>query len=136
MLENMLNNEFLALRNLFIDEQSMETFTLSFIVVYAACSLLNEDEELIDSDLKWDDVSEVYLKIDQELKLGETNIGDVITIVVKGNETRSGRDEILKVGQVVQVPTEIPLTDGLLAEDYLNYVDEAHVFTGEYKIKG
>lgn len=136
MLENMLNNEFLALRNLFIDEQSMELFMRSYINVYAACSLLNEDEELINSDLKWDDVSEVYLKIDQELKLGETNIGDVINIVVKGNETRSGRDEILKVGQVVQVPTEIPLMDGLLAEDYLNHVDEEHVFTGTYKIKG
>lgn len=105
MLENMLNNEFLALRNLFIDEQSMETFMLSFIGVYAACSLLKEDAELIDSDLKWADVSEVYLKIDQELKLGETNIGDVINIVVKGTETRSGRDEILKVGQVSSTST-------------------------------
>ena len=127
------------LANLFefvnIDDASKEVFMRRYIEVYKDCELVKEDEDLQCSRLTCQEVSELYLSVYYNLYFHNRKVGDKFYLEIKGEQTRSGKDELILVGEVIESAEEMEVTKE--NEDYIVFDNDnvAHAVNGEYILK-
>lgn len=135
MYDVYLEDELVAMNDFFVDDASKEVFMRRYIEVYKDCELVKEDADLQGSRLTWQEVSELYLSVYYNLYFHNRKVGDKFYLEIKGEQTRSGKDELILVGEVVESAEEMEVTKE--NEDYIVFDNDnvAHAVNGEYILK-
>lgn len=139
-MDDNLNAKILAdrlktLASLFVDDKSKEVFMRRIISVFKNCKQITDSEKLEDSEIDWEYISFLYESIQDVLHFNNIKMGDDLYIEVMADESLTGNNEKVLVGEVATVPIEVAADDKNMEYYVSDQFGRMHVYKGYFTFK-
>lgn len=136
MYDEHFENALESLADLFLDNESKETFLRRYFSFYKYSKELGIAEDSRESGVSCEVVFELYDEILELLYFKNRKLGDKLSVVLDGTKTRSGKEETILIGELVSIPKEVkgtsPFSNVNYAFDDEGYV---HYYDGYFEFK-
>lgn len=136
MYDEHFENALESLADLFLDNESKETFLRRYFSFYKYSKELGIDEDSRESGVSCEVVFELYDEILELLYFKNRKLGDKLSVVLDGTKTRSGKEETILIGELVSIPKEVKGTSPFSTVNYA-FDDEGyvHYYDGYFEFK-
>lgn len=136
MYDEHLENALESLKELFVDNDSNETFLRRYFSFHKESKVLSSDEDVRESGVNCEVLFDLVEEICELLYFQKRKIGDKLSLVLDGTKTRSGKEETILIGELAAIPKEVKGTNPFETAHYA-FDDEGkvHYYKGYFEFK-